>query len=337
MGGRPALVEQPLHLVVGDPERLVRRRLDEGHLRAVAAHRPHPHGCQRAEALGDLAGVAQVVVEHERHQRDRRAAEPREEPLVLVGVDVEPALLRVAQRREQGGPPVLGEVLGLVDDDRVELLTLRQPGGQLGHPRRQLLLPEVAVVPAGVDVGAPGPPELLETPDEGRRVPAPGTLEGALEPLAEPDRVAQQRHPLRALLPETPRQLLRLGHGQHGLAAARPAAHLDPVQQPGDAQDHRLLLGEPVGPRLAVVGLGDDVGAHEIAPGEDLGDELHVVVAGPPVVGLVRLRQRPQPLRQVRQVVAAVHHRAGAPGLGEVLRDGAVWRHHRMQPPHPGA
>jgi len=44
----------------------------------------------------DLLGVAQVVVEHKGYQRNRRATEPSEDALVLVGVDVETAELLVS-------------------------------------------------------------------------------------------------------------------------------------------------------------------------------------------------------------------------------------------------
>ena len=64
---------------------------DEAHVRTVTSARVHPGRRERTERLVDLLGVPQVVVEHERDERHRRLAEAREDPLVLVGVDVEPA------------------------------------------------------------------------------------------------------------------------------------------------------------------------------------------------------------------------------------------------------
>ncbi len=46
---------------------------------------------ERLERIGDLAGVAQVVVEDQRHERHRRRAVPVEHPLAFVGEHVDAA------------------------------------------------------------------------------------------------------------------------------------------------------------------------------------------------------------------------------------------------------
>ena len=43
---------------------------------------PHPNGCESFEGNRDLAGVAQVVVQHERHQVGRDATEAGEHAVV---------------------------------------------------------------------------------------------------------------------------------------------------------------------------------------------------------------------------------------------------------------
>ena len=102
------------------------------------------------------------MVEHEGHQLDRRASEPREHALPLVGVGEQATGLFVAQRPQQRQPPVVGEVLGLVDDDRVEPFRVGQADGPLGHEARQLDLPERRVV-TGAEVGeAPAASQVFE-------------------------------------------------------------------------------------------------------------------------------------------------------------------------------
>lgn len=87
----PALPDELLDLVVGRLEGLLRRARHDGDGGTVAAERPHTHRCQWREDVGDLAGVAQVVVEDEGDELDGRAAEPSEDPLVLVRVDEQEA------------------------------------------------------------------------------------------------------------------------------------------------------------------------------------------------------------------------------------------------------
>ena len=77
--------------------------------------------------------------------------------------------------------------------------------------------------------------------------------------------VTKQGHPV-PRLGQPPRLLAR----QVRLPAARTAAYLYPVQQPDGSEDHRLLLGEPVGRLLVFQGAGHDVALGQPAPGEHL-------------------------------------------------------------------
>ena len=134
----------------------------------------------------DLAGVPEVVVQHQRDELHRRSAEAGEDPLVLVGVDVEPALLLVAQRLEHRSPPAVREVLCLVDDHRVVLVLVVEVLGEVAHQLRQVDLPEVTVA-AVTRGGTPLQAELVESADEGRPVLAAPGRDLTLEVLREPE------------------------------------------------------------------------------------------------------------------------------------------------------
>ena len=137
-------------------------------------------------------------------------------------------------------------------------LLVGQLRGELGHLGAAASPPR-SRCPSRSPVGcAPLLAELVEGADE-RRPVAPATSRPALEVLREPDRVAEQRHPLRLAALTAAGQLLGLLEREHGLAAARAAAHLDAVEQPGDLEDRGLLHGEPVGLGRALVRLGVDV------------------------------------------------------------------------------
>ncbi len=292
----------------------------------------HPARGQRPEGLIDLAGVAQVVVQHQRHQLHRGPAETGEEPLVLVGEDEDAALLLVAQRTQDRLPPGVGEVLGLVDHHRVEAVTGRQLAGLLGHQPGQSVLPELAVV-AGAHLDAPQSAQVLVGADERGPVLARPGGGLALEVLGQTDRVADQGHPLRALtLTASAGQVLGLLQRQYGLAAARSPAHLDPAQQPGDLEDRQLLLGQAVGLGRALFGVGVDVVRRVVAPGEDLGDQRDVVVVGRRVV----VGQPPavvaDALGQVILLVAVVEGPAGELGDREVVAELAVRQDHPVGP-----
>ncbi len=192
-------------------------------------------GGERGEGAVDLARVAQAVVEHERHQGDRWRTEAPEHPLVLVGEDVEPALLLVAQGLQHRAPPRLGEVLRLVDHHGVVALAVGQVGGELPHEPRQLDLPELAVGPVALGC-APLAAEVVEGADEGGLVPPRPGGHHALEVGGQAEGVAEQRHPLGGATVAPAAEVLGLLQRQHGLARPRTAAHLDTAQQPGDAR-----------------------------------------------------------------------------------------------------
>ena len=162
----------------------------------------------------------------------------------------------------------------------------------------------------------------------------PGDL--SLEVLREPDGVADQRHPLGGPLPApASAQLLGLLQREHGLAAAGATAHLDPPQQSGHLEQQRLLLGESVRGRGSLGRLGVHVVRRVAAPGEDLDDEVDVVVVGggvvvgeaPTVVAdsfreavlLAAVVQRPTRELRHREVVAELRVRGHHPmGPGDV-------------------
>ena len=233
----------------------------EADVGALAPAQVHPHRRERAEGPRDLLGVAQVVVEHQRDERHRGLAEAGEDPLVLVGVDVETALVLVAQRLHERVPPVVGEVLRLVDDHGVELLALGQarrrsrssaPARSRSQKSASLRSCDAVSMPHSLR-------EVLERPDEGRPVVPRHPGELPLEVLREPDRVADERDALRLAISLTAGQVLGLGQGEDRLAAAGPAADLHAPDEPRHRQQGGLLLGEPVGGSLALVGLAGDV------------------------------------------------------------------------------
>ena len=271
--GLPARVEQCVHRVVGCVERIGRAARHEPNSRAVAATGVHAGGGERTERLVDLARVPEVVVQHQRDELHRRPAEAGEDALVLVGVDVEPALLLVAQRLEHRTPPAVREVLRLVDDHRVVLVLVVEVLGEVAHQLREVDLPEVTVAAVAFRC-APLQPELVEGADEGRAVLAAPGRHLSLEVLREPDRVAEQRDPLRLPVTAPTGELLRLLQGEHGLPAAGATAHLDTVEQPGHLQEGRLLLGEPVGLGGALLGVRVHVVLRGQPAGEDVDDEL---------------------------------------------------------------
>ena len=74
-----------------------------------------------------------------------------------------------------------------------------------------------------------------------------------VEVRGEPARVADQGDPLGLAVPAAVGQLLGMGERHDCLARAGAASDLDPVEKPGDLEQAQLLLGEPVGLRLALV------------------------------------------------------------------------------------
>ena len=108
-----------------------------------AAEEVHRVIDERLERVGDLTGVAQVVVEDQWYERHWRRAVPAENTLTFVGEDVEATGFVVLEGREQRVPPCVGEILRLVDDDRVEPVTGLELRCQISHLKRQVVFPEL--------------------------------------------------------------------------------------------------------------------------------------------------------------------------------------------------
>ena len=197
----------------------------------LAAEESHRVVDERLEGVGDLAGVAHVVVEDQRHQRNRRGAVPVEDALTLIGEDVQAAGLVVFERGEQRIPPGVGEVLCLVDDDRVESVAGLELRCEVGHLERKVVFPELhGLVGAQRFVGpfgcAPQHAESVELADVGGPLASgPGGAD-AFEVGGQAVGVADERDAL-ALL----RESAGLLHGEEGLAAAGAAADLDAVRR----------------------------------------------------------------------------------------------------------
>ena len=137
--------------------------------------------------------------------------------------------------------------------------------GELGHPHRQVGFPEPAVLPAARR-GPPAGTEVGEGTDERRPVPTWRARDLSFEELAQADRVADQRYPLRGPISCSTGQLLGLSQGQHRLAAARPTPDLDPVQKPSHLEQHGLLRGQPVRLTFPLLRLPGRVERREVAP-----------------------------------------------------------------------
>ena len=124
----------------------------ESHIRPVTAPGVHAARRQRTESSHGSAWCSGGCGRAPAAPAHRGSAEPREDALVLVRVDVEAAVVLVAQRRQDRAPPAVREVLGLVDDDRVVLLLVGQLLGQVAHQRAAASPPRTSLssrVPSG--------------------------------------------------------------------------------------------------------------------------------------------------------------------------------------------
>lgn len=131
--GPPPLVEERVDLVVGGVESVVGVAGDEPRVGPVTAPKLHTLSDKGTECGRDLADVAQIVVEDQGHQRDRWRPLPVEDPLVFVAEQVDATGVRITQAGEQRQPPVVSEVLRLVDDDGVEAVAGWECLGELDH------------------------------------------------------------------------------------------------------------------------------------------------------------------------------------------------------------
>lgn len=199
-------------------------------------------------------------------------------------------------------------------------MAVRQRAGQVRHLCRQSLLPELAV--GAVAVGrAPLLAEGVERADECRLMVARPRGDLAPEVLGEPDRVADQRDPLRLAVVPSAGELFRLLQREHGLAAASAAADLDPAKQPRDPQDCGLLECQAVGHSSALVGLRADVVRRGQPAGQDLGDLGDVVNRRDPLAVGHLLRVVTQPPDEVPLVALVVQRPPWQVGQREVLAE----------------
>ena len=172
----------------------------------------------------------------------------------------------------------------------------------------------------------------MELADVSRTLLARPGGDAAAQVLGETARVAGECDPLAAA-----GEAAGLLECQPGLAAAGPAADLDPAQQLGRVEDGRLLMGELLGDLLALRGQCDDVALGEAAPAEDLGKCLGVVLVGDAVRALLADRDVPEPAGEVVEVLAAGDAPARAVRQGEVVGDRGLRQHDGMGPPEPAA
>ena len=233
--------------MVAGVHRVVLRTGDELHSGPLAAEEAHRVIDERLERVRDLAGVAKVVVEDQWYERHRRRAVPAENTLTFVGEDVQATGFVVLQSRQQRVPPRVGEILGLVDDDRVEPLAVLELGCQISHLKRQVVLPELhGLLGAQGFVGpfgcSPAHAEGVELADVGQLVAAAPIGGDALQVGGQAVGVAEQGHPLARRGKPT-----GLFHREKGLAAARPPADLNAVQQSDGVEDDGLMFGQRVG------------------------------------------------------------------------------------------
>lgn len=141
--------------------------------------------------------------------------------------------------RKQRGPPVLAEVLRLVDDDCVEALSGWHGPGEFAERTWQLVF-EVLAAATWVRLGcSPDGAEIVEQAHvRGCGMPTGGL---ALQEGRQPSRVADQRDSLAFL-----HQPLGLRHSEPGLASPRAADHLEPREVPPLGDAVREVGGEPV-------------------------------------------------------------------------------------------
>ncbi|MFC0673162.1 hypothetical protein [Brachybacterium hainanense] len=182
---------------------------------------------------------------------------------MLIGEHEEHPVLLVAQTRQQALPPGVGEILGLVHDDRVEQLVIHLLGGDLGEAAGEVLLVvlRLRAVELVLRLRTPAHRQVMEQTDEGGSLLfRPGGRQ-QLEMPGEAPRVAQQRG-AEAVPDEGP----GLDHRQVRLAGAGAAGDLRPMLEPQQGDRPLLLAGEGVGlvldpPREQLVVLDRPMGA----------------------------------------------------------------------------
>ena len=245
--GSPAFIEKRLDLVVAHIEGVVSGAGDEPDVRAVSAEQSHGMVDQRLEGPGDLTGIADVLLQDQRHQRYRRRALAVKDPLAFVAEHVDPAGLRVAHGRQERLPPAVGEVLSFVDDDRIEPMPVGQTVGELEHLRGQVVFEELGG--GGVALGlrralgrAPRNTEGVELPDVAGLLTTAPRGGNAFEVGSQAVGVAEQRD---ALSPVG--QPAGLFDSHECLTAPSAAADLHTGEQLDRIENDGLTVGEDVG------------------------------------------------------------------------------------------
>ncbi len=279
---------------------------------------------------GDLAGVAQVAVEGERHEVDAGPPRAVEDPLAVVAEDRDPPGGGIGEGGEQRRPPRVGEVLGLVDDEGVEALLVRQPAGEVEHPGGQDVLP----------VRRPGvvrhrlAPAVAERVVRHRLDPPARRLGLVGEPPVGPGRqpvgVADERDPGAALGPAP-----RLLQGEVRLAAAGAADHLVPRHRADEVEQGVLGAGELVGVRGQQPLARSPIAARVGDAAEDLRRDLDRSLAGR-ALGLVRegaAQHVVHPPRGLGQVALGDHAVARQPGGGVFGADVGVGQGREVRHP----
>ena len=153
---------------------------------------------------------------------------------------------RVTQSGEYGRPPGLGEVLGLVDHDRIETVEERSIGGQRHHEFGELLFPVGGVI-LGAGWHAPADAQRVKGLDVGGALVSRERVHPSGEVLGQAARVAHERDPFSRCGQST-----GLLDGEPGLARSRPASDLDPGVAGHQVEDSPLIRTEQFAGVLAL-------------------------------------------------------------------------------------
>ena len=226
---------------------------DEADWQPFAAFDGHLAITQRGEGFDDLPAVAVVGVEVEGGHRDVWAAEAAlEDRLAVVAEHREVEVIGVLRHRPDDVPPGIGEVLGFVDDDGVELGVVVEVFGCFYVLGWEFVIPVVLVVAVGAFwLDSPVVAEGVQGADKGGLFLLGEFGHGALDHLGNALGVGEEGDGHSVLAP-----LAGLLHGEPGLAGAR---------SPGDV-DHAVAA--PAADKVALAG------GHLVNVFEALGDPL---------------------------------------------------------------
>ena len=206
--------------VIGSCEGLVEGHIDE--LDRVTAVQPHDlrFRSKPGDRLDDGVDVAQVLPKVEGVHGDRCGPGAVEDPLVLIREGIQDPCRRFLQTRFDCLPPDVGEVLALVDDDRVEQLGILLLQRKVVQLLRQFDLPVMGVVIV-TGVCAPLQRQVMEQTHIGRALRGLPLGDGELHEAGETAGIAHDRDPH-----PVPCQLPGFEQGQVRLARTGAAAEL---------------------------------------------------------------------------------------------------------------